>query len=169
MKTQIGMLATLLAAIACSNADPADEARAEVIPPTKAEQPLVGTEAPATEATSTQQVCRQFMQRQRTCGDIFIPALVDARVKRKDRPEIAELDAKIGRDALVKQAFEEWANDSRDDAIDSKCDHIARAVLANGRDAELRSGVEACMANSGCDAFVACSVPLNFGHWKEAL
>jgi hypothetical protein len=164
------MLATLLAAAACSNTDPASEALATDIPAqprgTTAEQPLE-VAAPESPELSTRQACQGFMRRLRTCGETFIPALVEARVKIASPPEVAALDAKIGRAALVKQAFEEWAHDSRDTAIDATCDHIAEAVLANGRDGELRSGVDACMANAACEGFVPCAVPLNLTRWKE--
>lgn len=169
MRNKIGMLATLLAAAACSNTDPGSEVQTIDIPAeqrqTTAEQALqAAAESPE---LGTRQVCQRFMQRLRACGDTFIPALVEARVKGDDPPEIAALDARIGRAALVKQAFDEWANDSKDSAIEATCGHITDAVMASGRDGELRTGVDACMANAACDAFVPCAVPLNLARWKE--
>lgn len=170
MPNKIAMLAPLLAAAACSNTDPASEVQAIDIPAeqrqTTAEQPLQAA-APESPELGTRQVCQRFMRRLRECGESFIPALVEARVKADDPPEIAALDAKIGRAALVQQAFDEWANDSKDSALDATCDHITEAVTASGRDGELRTGVDACMASAACDTFVPCAVPLNLARWKE--
>jgi hypothetical protein len=114
---------------------------------------------------STAQLCSLFMQRQRACSSIFIPVLVEARVNADNPAGIAATDARIGREALVKEALAEWQNDSKDEAIATMCDAIAKAVQP-ARDAELRSSVNGCMAISGCDEFVACGVPLNLRGWK---
>jgi len=155
MKATLALL-TLLPLTGCFGSDANVDA-----PPATAEQPLV---APAA-TTTTDQICRSLMQRQRACTDDFIPALVDARVRIDNPPGVADRERSIGRDALVKEALTEWANDSQDAAIESVCDEIAQSVSPT-RDAELRDAVSQCLAQTGCEAFVACAVPLNLARWK---
>jgi hypothetical protein len=168
MKTTIEALTMMLYALACSNADqlatdsPAAGIAAKESPLLRAEQPLV---APAA-GMSTDQICSLFMQRRRACSGTFIPALVEARVRADNPAGIAATDSRIGREALVEEAFAEWQNDSKDEAIASTCNAIAKAVQP-ARDAELRTSVSGCLAVSGCDEFVACGVPLNLRGWKE--
>jgi hypothetical protein len=157
MKTMTLVLATLIGGAGCSNGEPSESSR-----PVKAEQAL---QVPAA-ATTTDQSCRAFMQRQRACSATFIPALVDARAKADNPPGLAAKDKEIGREALVKEAFDEWANDSKDPAIDALCDEIAQSI-SQAKDLELRTSVSACLAKEGCDAFVSCAVPLNLIRWKE--
>lgn len=113
----------------------------------------------------TAATCRALMVRQRECSAVFIPALVAARVERDDPPGTAAHSRDVGREALVTEALDEWASDSRDEAIDVVCSEIAR-VVAPGRVQELESSVSGCLQQLGCDAFVACAVPVNLGHWK---
>jgi hypothetical protein len=157
MKTMIVLLACGFGVTAClSREAPADS---EV---TSTEQPLV---APAA-LISTDESCRLFMERQRACSENFIPALVAARVVANSPPGLADYDRKIGREALVKEAFAEWADDSKDAAIDALCDHIAQSVPPS-KDDELRRSVSTCLAEASCESFVPCAVPLNLRHWKE--
>ena len=169
MKTMMATLVTLGGLIGClagesevaprtASAEPS-AANADTI---TAEQPL---EAPATE-TSTGQSCRWLMQRQRSCTALFIPALVDARVKQDDPPGLAAREREIGRDALVKDALAEWENDAKDPKIAQTCDDIAQAISPQ-KVSPLRSSVSTCLAEEGCEAFVSCAVPLNLIHWKS--
>lgn len=127
-----------------------------------AEQPLEAAAA----ATTTDQLCRSLMQRQRGCTAQFIPALVDARVKGDSPPGLAAREREIGRDALVKDAFAEWETDAQDPNIAALCDDIAQSISPE-KDSLLRSSVSSCLAQAGCDAFVSCAVPLNLVHWKS--
>jgi hypothetical protein len=169
MKTMMATLVALSGMMACS------EGKSEVAPHTAsaepaaakadtitAEQPL---EAPAA-ATSTDQICRSLMQRQRGCTAQFIPALVDARVKNDNPSGLATREREIGRDTLVKDALAEWENDAKDPNIAAMCDDIAQAISPE-KDAQLRSSVSTCLAKTGCEAFVSCAVPLNLIHWKS--
>jgi hypothetical protein len=126
-----------------------------------AEQPLA---APA--ATTTDQVCRELMQRQRGCTAQFIPALVAARVEADSPPGIAARERQIGRDALTKDALSEWQSDAKAPNIAALCDDIAQAISPE-KDQQLRSSASSCLAQDGCDAFVSCAVPLNLIHWKS--
>ncbi len=132
------------------------------------EPPAAGTpnahEVPApvvkssVEAPDGQEVCVAAMRRQRECTDVFIPALVDARV-RADRPAgIAAKDQEMGRAALVAGAREEWANDSTDEAIEETCNKAAGHP-------EMVEKAEACLAESACDAFSACTIDIISSSW----
>jgi hypothetical protein len=156
MKTTLLML-TLIGGAGCLGSETNTREQ-----PVQAEQALL---APAA-TTTTDEICRAFMQRQRACGETFIPALVDARVKADNPPGLAAHDNEIGRAALVREAFTEWANDSKDEAIDKLCDAMAQSISL-AKDTELRSSVSACLAQEGCDGFVACAVPLNLIRWRE--
>jgi len=95
--------------------------------------------------------CTQVFRQQRTCTDKYIPALVDLRAK-LDLP--AGIKAKVAshRDDVIAQAKEEWKHDSTDAAIEQTCKKIpANAPVADAK---------ACLAKSGCDAFVACIIPV---------
>jgi hypothetical protein len=110
------------------------------------------------EASDGHEVCVAAMRRQRECTDVFIPALVDARV-RADRPAgIAAKDQEMGRAALVAGAREEWANDSTDEAIDATCSKAAGHP-------EMIEKAEACLAESACDAFSACTIDIISSSW----
>jgi len=157
MNTTTILLAALITSSGCLDGDTSSKARAA-----SAEQPLL---APAT-STSSDEICRSFMQRQRACSEVFIPALVAARVQHDVPPGIAAQDARSGRQALVQEAFEEWQHDSQDPAIGALCDEIAQS-LSPAKDVELRSQLSACLATAGCEPFVGCAVPLNLIRWQE--
>ena len=55
-------------------------------------------------------------------------------------PGVAAQAKQSGREALVKEAFDEWANDSQDAAIDALCDDIAQSIPP-AKDSELRESV----------------------------
>lgn len=126
-----------------------------------AQQPL---EAPAA-TTTTDQICRSLMRRQRGCTAQFIPALVEARVRIDSPPGLAARQREIGRDALIEAALEEWESDAAEPNIAALCDEIARSISPE-KDALLRSSVSTCLAQPGCEEFVSCAVPLNLVHWK---
>jgi hypothetical protein len=143
--------------VACSNGDGDEAAPSDG----RAQQPL---QAPG--ATAVEELCRTLMQRQRTCSDSFIPALVAARVASDNPAGIAAQDHAIGRAALVKEAFGEWAIDSLEPAIDALCEQIG-ASISRSKETELLDSGNACLARPGCDAFVTCAVPLSLHRWKE--
>lgn len=157
VKTLLTMVVALMGSAGCLTQEGEAEQR-----PAQAAHAL---QVPARE-TSTDAICRSFMQRQRACGQPFIAALVAARVQADTPPGIARRDQEIGRDALVQEALSEWAEDSRDAAIAAVCDDIASAITP-AKEVQLRDSTSACLAEESCDAFVACAVPLNLGRWKE--
>jgi hypothetical protein len=168
MKVALGVVLCGIAS-GCWGAEPASDESMGQLSERSASEPAELDAIPPTvldkrqERTST--ACRALMSRQRECSTRFIPALVDARVERDEPPGIAARSREIGREALVAEGLEEWASDSRDAAIEAVCAEIARTV-APDRVAELETSVNACLERAGCDAFVACAVPVNLGRWK---
>ena len=166
-KAMTATLAALIGTAGCLAGEPEVEPRTAssttAAPhPAAAEQPL---RAPAG-ATTTDQICRSLMQRQRGCTAQFIPALVEARVQQDNPPGVAARERESGRDALLKDARSEWENDSQDPNIAAMCDDIAQSI-SPANDSQLRSSVSDCLAQEGCEAFVACAVPLNLIRWKS--
>jgi len=107
-------------------------------------------------------LCMSFFQRQRECTDVYIPALVAARVEADKPAGIAQEDQANGRDALVAKANEEWAQDSTDEAIGAMCDKIMTSEPAQ---ADIEQG-RSCMAEQTCEAFVPCAIDLTKRHWQ---
>jgi hypothetical protein len=156
MKTMIAALTTLLAVAGCQNEEAdANAPRADAAGAALALLP-----------TKTGDLCRAFMQRQRACSAEFIPALVAARVSAENPPGLRAREQRIGREALLAEAFAEWDNDSTDPAIHSTCDDLARSVPP-AREGELRSSAGACLAKDRCAAFVDCAVPVSLVRWKD--
>jgi hypothetical protein len=126
-----------------------------------------GAEAPAPRAQPQPQpaaddphsVCVQAFRRQRECTNEFIPALVDARVRRDAPPGIADKDKELGRDQLVATALEEWKTDSTDEAIEQTCTNMA----ANMPPDQLQAATDQvgqCLDAEACSAFVDCLIPV---------
>lgn len=107
--------------------------------------------------------CVAAFRRQRECGDTYIPALVDARVRADHPAGIAAKDKEIGRDALVAAAFEEWKADSTDEAIDRMCTQITDDELAGAP--ELVQKAKDCLAERECSAFSACAIDIVASRW----
>src|SRR3954467_11758301 len=81
--------------------------------------------APAAKAKpSDHDVCVSVFQKQRSCTDQFIPALVDLRAKH-DNPAGIAAKVKADRAGVIKEAKAEWANDSKDAAIDQTCTKLS--------------------------------------------
>jgi len=154
MKTSL-LVAPLLC-FGCFSSDPAGTALSS------ADQAL---SAPAPDAPIGAS-CTSLMRRQRDCSAEFIPALVQGRVEHDVPPGVRARDAAIGRSSLLSEAFQEWSEDSKDAAIARTCDYIARELPAERADA-LRSALDECLAESPCDAFTRCAVPINLTPWTE--
>jgi hypothetical protein len=107
-------------------------------------------------ATDDHALCVQGMTRARECTDAYIPALVDARASLDHPAGIADA-VKQDRDAVIKQALAEWANDSTDTAIDASCSKMP--PLGDQRDA-----AQGCLAEADCTAFVRCIMPIVTKH-----
>jgi hypothetical protein len=106
------------------------------------------------------------MLRQRDCSALFLPALVAERVRRDMPAGTAQLDAELGREALLATALAEYAEDSREPAIMAVCDKLA-ASISTERAATLLASGRTCLAHTECEAFVPCTVPLNVMRWTD--
>jgi hypothetical protein len=115
--------------------------------------PIAKTQ-PASSTGDAQAACVEMMTRNRTCTDDFIPALVDARARHDKPPGIAE-SVKTDRAAVIAKAKEEWAEDSKDEAIARTC----QAMTEHATQAEV-DGVRACLAKDACGDYVACTTPM---------
>ncbi len=105
-------------------------------------------------------VCRDSFARQRTCTDDFIPALVDARIE-LDMPAgiAAEGKKEGGRDALIKQAKEEWSKDSEPTAVAAQCKDMSEKMPVEQK-AEVSGALSQCLASSDCGSYVKCVTPV---------
>jgi len=103
--------------------------------------------------------CNEIFVRQRDCTDPFIPGLVDARIAANVPAGIAERAEAEGRDAIIAEAMAEWAEDSKDQAIAATCERVIQSIPPDQQQ-EMREAGDACLAESGCEAFVACIIPM---------
>ena len=120
--------------------------------------------APATKsavAPDDHAVCVQVFQKQRTCTDQFIPALVDTRAKYDNPPGIAA-KVKADRAGVIAEAKAEWASDSTDPAIDQTCTKLLQTV-----DHDMVATAQGCLAKVACDAFVTCITPVFEKHIRK--
>jgi len=131
-------LATALSAAACGSTSDAAPATAR---------------AQAPDPTAT---CVEVMTRNRTCTDDYIPALVDARA-RHDVPAGITAAVAADRAAVITEALGEWAEDSKDPAIASMCQQMARSGAAAPADVET---APACRAQTAWWPYVACVMPV---------
>jgi hypothetical protein len=116
--------------------------------------------APAAKAKPTSHdVCVSVFQKQRSCTDQYIPALVDLRAK-LDRPAGIAAKVKADRAGVIAPAKAEWANDSKDAAIDQTCTKISA-------DPDMVSAAQSCLAKTECGAFVSCIMPVTVKHLSK--
>jgi len=142
-------LALFIFLAACAGSDAAPETT-----PTQSQSAdPVPAAAPSLEPT-----CVRVFERQRSCTDDFIPALVDARIRADVPPGISARAQAGERDALIEEAKSEWANDSQDEAIQATCSRIAGS-LSPEQSQQARESMSTCLATSACGEFVACIVP----------
>jgi hypothetical protein len=149
----LASVATAALLAACGSASPpATEPRTQTAPQVRAasSNPKLDT-------------CVAMMERQRTCTDLYIPALVDLRVANDTPKGIAGEN----RDALLAQAFKEWAADSTDAAIHDTCMGVVDMFPGDELEPE-RQAVETCLAADGCQPFVDCIIPVTAQWWKKA-
>lgn len=103
----------------------------------------------STATAAEKDTCSAIFTREALCTDVFIPALVDTRV-RLDKPSgIGQYDRK----ELIATALVEWAEDSKPAAVAKVC------AKKNTVPADAAAAMEKCLAQSGCEAFVACITP----------
>lgn len=154
MKTT-AIASTILTALiaACGASEPADTSE-----PAAAAVPSP-TPAVAPSGADHHESCRKMFVRQRECGEEFLPALVDLRVRLDVPAGIAEADRDQGRQALLATARREWAADSTDEAIAARCDQIVADNPPETLEAlEPRSGE--CLAHDSCQPFVDCALEI---------
>jgi hypothetical protein len=106
--------------------------------------------AAAFAARSPNPTCVKAFERQRACTQQFIPALVDLRAS-LDKPHGIASDVAEDRQGVIEQALEEWKDDSSDEGIARSCSSMVPSKLP---------GAERCLAETDCDAFVKCVMPL---------
>jgi hypothetical protein len=110
-------------------------------------------------AEDGQAACFEGMVRARECGDLYIPAWVDVRVRHDVPRGMASKDREIGRAALVAIAQREWAQDSQDGSLRSTCASMLENVPAEQL-ADLSGAARACRAKVDCAEFVPCFASL---------
>jgi len=139
------ILSLAIAAAACgtaSEAAPASQAKPQASAPT----------------ADAQDLCLHTMARSYQCTDQYIPAVVDLRAK-KDHPAGIAAKVQADRDGVIARAKEEWKADSSDAAIIANCQRMATMVDANDLQTAQR-----CVAESDCNAFVTCIMPVMDKH-----
>jgi len=108
-------------------------------------------------ARSPDTVCVQVLRRLRQCTDLYVPALVDARISYDWPPGFAAMAEKEGRENLVIRAFEEWRAASTDEGIDAACtapsSRAARTAASEG---------PRCLTATACQPFVDCALEARF-------
>lgn len=168
-------LVSLFSLAACmgsndASPDPSDDAPAVLAEPlapaarqadgVNADELKASELASATGDTPVARICRDLMRRSRDCSAVFLPTLVAERVRLDIPAGIAAHDAKIGRDALMSEALNEYADDSKDESIAATCSKVA-AQLPADRGQRLISAGEGCLRLDACEPFVACAVPIS--------
>jgi hypothetical protein len=106
-----------------------------------------------------QATCFEAMLRARECGDLYIPAWVEVRVRHDVPRGIAAKDREMGRAALVAIAQREWAQDSQDGPLQSSCASMLENVPTEQL-TDLSGAARACRAKVDCAEFVPCFVSL---------
>jgi hypothetical protein len=101
--------------------------------------------------------CAAFFRRERACTDTFVPGLVDLHIAHDHPAGTAAEAQRIGRDAMIARAMEEWKSDSTDASIERTC---ATMVGSKGPDLAAKSeeARSKCLAISACAAFSACAL-----------
>jgi hypothetical protein len=149
-----------------SSAEDAEAALEQELPSSPASADTVGSdEASGTAAEKsspapTREVCRSLLARARECKAIYLPALVAERVRLDIPVGIAAADQQGGREALLAEALEEYAQDSTDAAIEATCEQLAAALPPERADRLVATG-NACLARGACEPFAACAAPLS--------
>ena len=109
--------------------------------------------------------CVAMFEQQRACGDVFVPALVEARVRHDVPPGIAERDRAEGREALLTVAHQEFQIDSTDEAIATTCQRIVEGDP--DRAAGLAGRAEACLEQTDCANFSGCAIEIVVAAWDR--
>jgi hypothetical protein len=116
---------------------------------------------------SPRDVCVASFERQRECGDVFLPALVARRVELDTPAGIAAKDQAEGREALLTLARAEFAEDSTDAAIGATCDSLAQKIPVEQQGA-MTEAAKQCLAAADCQAFTDCQIAFISSQWNQA-
>jgi hypothetical protein len=117
----------------------------------------------ASTATADHDLCVAFITHARTCTDQYIPALVDARAA-ADIPAGIKAEVAKDRDGVIAQGKQEWAVDSDDAHIAQMCTAENIAKVATD---DTRQKATECNANTDCNAYVACALPVFTARWAH--
>jgi hypothetical protein len=134
-----------------------------------------GADAPAKSSTTAQpaaaatprDTCVSVLTRQRECSDVYLPALVDARIQHDKPAGIAARAEAEGRDTIIGLAPEEYVNDSTDAAIGATCDDAMTKLPPDQIDGLVQQANQ-CLAADACQAFTDCVIPMTVGMWEMA-
>jgi len=155
--TRMILSSLVLALAACGGAD--SPAESDTTPNTQPE---------AATAVTPRDTCVALHERQRECTDVYLPALVDARIANDLPAGIAARAAEPGgRDALLATAEAEWADDSTDASISGTCDAML-AEMPPEQAEGLAGQATQCLATDACQAFVDCVIPMTVSIWQSA-
>jgi hypothetical protein len=108
-------------------------------------------------STTDHDLCVQAQTMSRTCTDVYIPALVDARAQ-LDHPAGIAAAVQSDRDGVIAQAKQEWTTDSTDANINATCNQLPM-------DDSDRQALTSCLAQTECQPFVACIIPAITKHF----
>lgn len=153
------LLALVAGAAACGGADK----------PATSDTTAAGAQGnPAAASATPRDTCVAMFERQRECTDLYLPALVDARIANDIPAGIAAKAAEPGgRDALVSTAQTEWASDSTDASIGATCDGVLARMPPEQVEGLMGQATQ-CLAADGCQAFVDCVIPMTVAMWQSA-
>jgi hypothetical protein len=113
------------------------------------------------QAPDPQTVCEAGFARQLACGDVFLPALVEMRIRNNVPAGITErASTPEGREALMATARTEFAADSQPEAVTAQCHDIIANEIPADRLAAMTDELQACTAQADCAAFTACRVAI---------
>ncbi len=151
-KTLITRLASLIALsslVACGSSEPAPAA------------PIAANAEPAGQAETDDghEMCTSMFVRQRECQELYLPALVDARVRFDVPAGIAARDAEEGRETLLGYAREEYSVDSTDESIAATCTKII-TTISEEEISVFAPMAQQCLETSTCEDYVACDIKL---------
>src|SRR5690606_10360748 len=123
---------------------------------------------PAATDPSPRDTCVALFERQRECTDIYLPALVGARVA-NDIPagSAAKAAEPGGRDETLATARPEWATAPADVSVGTTCDN-ALAKMPPEHVEQMAGQANGCLAAADCQAFVDCVIPMTVAMWQSA-
>lgn len=106
------------------------------------------------------EVCRASIAKAVECKDLFVPALVQSRVKFDDPAGIAAEGATPeGMQKLVATAHEEFAADSAPDRVEAQCGQMDANAAPELETMVTEMGK--CLAKTACAEYVPCTITVH--------